>query len=91
MATNVEWHSGSVAKEDHYVLLKQERHCDMANRSIRIWKSTVSVAMEQMMLKRVIWSTDSTAITFVVASTATLVSAPPIARRTSGVFVRLLS
>lgn len=52
MATNVVWHSGAVTKEDRYALLKQKGATIWLTGLSGSGKSTVSVALEQMMFKK---------------------------------------
>lgn len=52
MATNIVWHSGVVKKEDRYALLKQKGATIWLTGLSGSGKSTVSVALEQMMFKK---------------------------------------
>lgn len=52
MATNIVWHGGAVTKEDRYGLLKQKGATIWLTGLSGSGKSTVSVALEQMMFKK---------------------------------------
>lgn len=52
MATNIVWHSGAVTKEDRYKLLKQKGATIWLTGLSGSGKSTVSVALEQLMFKK---------------------------------------
>eukprot|EP00177_Eucheuma_denticulatum_P005590 GFKZ01010159.1.p1 GENE.GFKZ01010159.1~~GFKZ01010159.1.p1 ORF type:complete len:325 (+),score=41.56 GFKZ01010159.1:39-1013(+) len=52
MATNIVWHDGVIAKEHRYAMLKQKGATIWLTGLSGSGKSTVSVALEQMMFKR---------------------------------------
>lgn len=52
MATNVVWHEGNITKENRYALLKQKGATVWLTGLSGSGKSTVSVALEQMMFKK---------------------------------------